>query len=905
MSLCNDESSLPYNKFGQQNAVTIVNGQDDNEEEDEEERQPVTNEHGEDEHKMEEQMGEEDLHFPPSFVCWSQPLPIITSVSSNASYSSSSVASAHGDGDGEQHSEDNDVQQKQQQNGECLFEQIAKLAEMDSFENVGNDQQQTNGRHCTADGYEEKEMAIALASCQPSPILNGGANANAVVVVANEQPKIGKSNNNWALSSTSASASSSARRKSFNPVRIKEEQMQTENDGREHGTGAETNAVEQQQQKQHSHAFNKRHDEGEEGADDEQMGPINRQQMNNKVNLFMDNNNMSILSSTTPLNEFTQFPPQLFPLEADEEESSADGQLQKDDGDEDDASVREKKPQYNNLGYFARFLKTELAGACAGAVDKVVGDFSTNSSSSASNGSSVDNNRDHVDEQYAQQCQQQQHQNAVQQQQFQAVQARLWTAALALAATRQQQQQQQQQHQLLPDQHQPQFVPAAAGTCRPPASQPPFSLASSMVVPSCTMRGGGGMAQMPNSTFPWFSVPTMPTMNSAAVATLFAAAQQNPFFSTAIGAFLANAAAQSTVAPTSRGGGGIFPPPPVPTQSTMAAAAAHNLMSDQQNLSSTISAQCSPTNGHYYHHKQSQQHNNYPLRLSHRSSADCDDSPRRKRAKVTDCVRGPRSSLHRDFAAFSAANTPQHHHQQQQQQQTPANSTAATIVPTMVPRASELDTNCRRLIALRCGGAGGQNAIDGDSGDGTGQMNATGDNDELAAISINPHRHLHRAALTHMHLRKAKLMFFYQRYPTSSLLKSYFPDVQFTKHNTAQLVKWFSNFREFFYMQMEKFAKQAIVEGVQHADEIYVTTESEVFKQLQQHYNKNNAFQPPERLLFVIQETLKEFYNALKEGRDKESSWKKAIYKVIQQLDEPIPEFFREPQFVELLEQNN
>lgn len=38
-----------------------------------------------------------------------------------------------------------------------------------------------------------------------------------------------------------------------------------------------------------------------------------------------------------------------------------------------------------------------------------------------------------------------------------------------------------------------------------------------------------------------------------------------------------------------------------------------------------------------------------------------------------------------------------------------------------------------------------------------------------------------------MHLRKAKLMFFYQRYPSSPVLKSYFPDVHFNKYNTAQV----------------------------------------------------------------------------------------------------------------------
>ncbi|CAF4798751.1 unnamed protein product [Pieris macdunnoughi] len=46
-----------------------------------------------------------------------------------------------------------------------------------------------------------------------------------------------------------------------------------------------------------------------------------------------------------------------------------------------------------------------------------------------------------------------------------------------------------------------------------------------------------------------------------------------------------------------------------------------------------------------------------------------------------------------------------------------------------------------------------------------------------------------------MHLRKAKLMFFWVRYPSSAVLKMYFPDIKFNKNNTAQLVKWFSNFR--------------------------------------------------------------------------------------------------------------
>uniref|UniRef100_A0AC35FG62 Prospero domain-containing protein n=1 Tax=Panagrolaimus sp. PS1159 TaxID=55785 RepID=A0AC35FG62_9BILA len=159
-----------------------------------------------------------------------------------------------------------------------------------------------------------------------------------------------------------------------------------------------------------------------------------------------------------------------------------------------------------------------------------------------------------------------------------------------------------------------------------------------------------------------------------------------------------------------------------------------------------------------------------------------------------------------------------------------------------------------------------------------------------------------RNTLTPIHLRKAKLMFFYTRYPTSAMLKSYFVDIRFNKGNTAQLVKWFSNFREFFYMQMEKYAKQAIAEGIEHRDQIHVTEESEIYKILNQHYNRNNLFPPPPRLREVIEETLREFFVALQQGRDCEPSWKKPIYKVISRMDDNIPEHFKHPSFMCSLE---
>ena len=46
-----------------------------------------------------------------------------------------------------------------------------------------------------------------------------------------------------------------------------------------------------------------------------------------------------------------------------------------------------------------------------------------------------------------------------------------------------------------------------------------------------------------------------------------------------------------------------------------------------------------------------------------------------------------------------------------------------------------------------------------------------------------------------IHLRKAKLMLLWVRYPDSKVIEQYFPDIKFDKKKKAQIVKWFSNFR--------------------------------------------------------------------------------------------------------------
>ncbi|NXT86612.1 PROX2 protein, partial [Anhinga rufa] len=168
--------------------------------------------------------------------------------------------------------------------------------------------------------------------------------------------------------------------------------------------------------------------------------------------------------------------------------------------------------------------------------------------------------------------------------------------------------------------------------------------------------------------------------------------------------------------------------------------------------------------------------------------------------------------------------------------------------------------------------------------DGSGQAAA-------CRLSLTPRQM--QEALTPGHLKKAKLMFFFTRYPSSTLLKTYFLDVQFSRCITSQLIKWFSNFREFYYIQVEKFARQALLEGVVDAGTLRVSRDSELFHALNMHYNKGNDFEVPGRFLEVASLTLREFFSAVRAGKDADPSWKKPIYKIISKLDSDIPEGFK------------
>uniref|UniRef100_A0A672SF98 Prospero homeobox protein 1-like n=1 Tax=Sinocyclocheilus grahami TaxID=75366 RepID=A0A672SF98_SINGR len=150
--------------------------------------------------------------------------------------------------------------------------------------------------------------------------------------------------------------------------------------------------------------------------------------------------------------------------------------------------------------------------------------------------------------------------------------------------------------------------------------------------------------------------------------------------------------------------------------------------------------------------------------------------------------------------------------------------------------------------------------------------------------------------LPHIKMERGDLQSMAERSSFMSLSISF--ERSFNRCITSQLIKWFSNFREFFYIQMEKFARQAIIDGVNDVKDVSVTRESELFRALNMHYNKANDFQVPDRFLEVAEVTLQEFFSAISLSKDSDPSWKKAIYKVICKLDSVVPEDFKSPSYV-------
>ncbi|XP_024897867.1 prospero homeobox protein 2 isoform X2 [Pteropus alecto] len=127
---------------------------------------------------------------------------------------------------------------------------------------------------------------------------------------------------------------------------------------------------------------------------------------------------------------------------------------------------------------------------------------------------------------------------------------------------------------------------------------------------------------------------------------------------------------------------------------------------------------------------------------------------------------------------------------------------------------------------------------------------------------------------------------------------------KFNRCITSQMIKWFSNFREFYYIQMEKFARQAISDGVTNPKMLVVLRDSELFRALNMHYNKGNDFEVPDCFLEIASLTLQEFFRAVSMGKDSDPSWKKPIYKIISKLDSDIPEIFKSSSYPQELFRN-
>uniref|UniRef100_A0A095BZ55 Homeobox protein prospero n=1 Tax=Schistosoma haematobium TaxID=6185 RepID=A0A095BZ55_SCHHA len=96
--------------------------------------------------------------------------------------------------------------------------------------------------------------------------------------------------------------------------------------------------------------------------------------------------------------------------------------------------------------------------------------------------------------------------------------------------------------------------------------------------------------------------------------------------------------------------------------------------------------------------------------------------------------------------------------------------------------------------------------------------------------------------------------------------------------------------REFYYIQMEKYARVAISEGIRIADEIHVTIESEIYRALNLHYNRN------QQLEALISNTLVMFVRLCSHN-----SSLQAIKLYSCQMDQPVPEFFKSPNWMDQL----
>lgn len=190
--------------------------------------------------------------------------------------------------------------------------------------------------------------------------------------------------------------------------------------------------------------------------------------------------------------------------------------------------------------------------------------------------------------------------------------------------------------------------------------------------------------------------------------------------------------------------------------------------------------------------------------------------------------------------------------------------------------------------------------------------------------------------LTPLQVRKSELMFFWSRYPDLNLLKKHFSDIQ-DKNKLLLLERRFRCFRNFFYNQLERYAWQAINDGVNSADDLHVDKKSEIYKVFKSHFDHNNNIDIPNGFCEVLQFTLRQYFCHIQSGKinkteqpskkvttcgnirrklreilgiqkikneiNNEESWENFIYTAVSKLDEPVPDDFKNVEF--LLDENS
>ena len=57
--------------------------------------------------------------------------------------------------------------------------------------------------------------------------------------------------------------------------------------------------------------------------------------------------------------------------------------------------------------------------------------------------------------------------------------------------------------------------------------------------------------------------------------------------------------------------------------------------------------------------------------------------------------------------------------------------------------------------------------------------------------------------------------------------------------------------REFFYIQIEKYARQYLAEGVRRVEDLIITTDSDLYRVLNLHYNRSNQIEVSEMLFSI------------------------------------------------------